>query len=286
MDVPNSSASGAPAVKAPALACDCHIHIYEPGLPAQGAVPTNAGVAAYRQVQALTGTARAVVVQPRPYGTDNTATLRAIRALGADRARGIAVVAPDIAESALQALHDGGIRGVRFSFHVPNAGAGDFGAVESLAGKIAPFGWHLQLHWTADQIAEQRALLQRLPVQVVFDHLGRFPVENATSHPAFPIVGDLLESGRAWIKLSGAYLDSKAGADGRYADTDIIARAWLALAPDRAVWGSDWPHVTEPVHKPDDALLFDLLARWCGDETTRGRVLVDNPARLYGFDSC
>lgn len=285
LPVPNSAARRRPALDAPAGACDAHIHIYEGDIATGDYAVENADVAAYRKLQAVLGTSRAVIVQPRVYGTDNSVTLRAIKMLGLEHARGVAVVAPDIAERDLQALHEGGIRGIRFSLHAPNAGAGDFPVVERLAHKAASLGWHLQLHWTADQIAQQRSMLERLPVQLVFDHLGRLPLADPCAHPAYSVIADLLQAERAWVKLSGPYLDSVAGAGGSYRDTDTLAQRWLAIAPQRAVWGSDWPHVTEPEHKPDDAELFDLLGRWCADDGIRRQVLVDNPARLYGFDS-
>jgi len=124
----------------------------------------------------------------------------------------------------------------------------------------------------------------RLPGTVVFDHMARLPQPAPQAHPAFTIVRRMLENGRTWIKLSGAYLNSAIGAAGSYADTDTIARHWAQQAPERLVWGSDWPHPTEPLDKPDDAALLDLLTRWVPDERTRHRVLVDNPAELYRFD--
>ncbi|TEA74100.1 2-pyrone-4,6-dicarboxylate hydrolase [Allopusillimonas soli] len=272
-----------PNTAAPTDACDAHIHIYEQGSERRAAAVENADVAQYRQIQALLGTRRTVVIQPRVYGTDNSVTLRAIAALGAADTRGIAVIAPDIDDTALHALHEGGIRGIRFSFHAPNENAGGFDVVEALAHRVQTLGWHLQLHWTASQIVENAAMLQRLPGQIVFDHLGRLPLAEGTSHPAFSVVRRLLEDGRAWLKLSGAYLNTRQGMGG-YHDVDDIARAWIRAAPTRLVWGSDWPHVTEPARKPDDAELFDLLARWCGDSQVLERILVDNPARLYGFD--
>lgn len=285
MTIPNSGACRPPLASRTAFSCDAHIHIYEPGVPAEGEPPSHADTAAYRKLQALLGTTRAVIVQPRVYGTDNSVTLRAIQALGAEHTRGIAVVGKDIDEAQLARLHEGGIRGLRLSLHEANASAGGFDIVEQLAHKVAPLGWHLQLHWTAEQIAQQQSLLRRLAAPIVFDHLARFPVTAPLSHPAFPVVRELLESERAWLKLSAPYLDSAVGGAGRYQDTDAIARAWLAIAPHRTVWGSDWPHVTERTQKPDDAQLFDVLARWCGDEATRRRVLVDNPAQLYGFST-
>jgi predicted TIM-barrel fold metal-dependent hydrolase len=155
--------------------------------------------------------------------------------------------------------------------------------VEPLAHRVHALGWHVQLHWSADQIAEHAALLERLPCTIVLDHLARLVLPDAQAHPAFAVVRRLLDNGRTWIKLSGAYLDSKLGAEGGYADTTAVARAWVRHAPERVVWGSDWPHPTERGAKPDDAQLFDLLHQWVPDEAVRRRVLVDNPARLYDF---
>jgi len=126
-------------------------------------------------------------------------------------------------------------------------------------------------------------MLARLPCTIVFDHLARLPLPDAQSHPAFGVVSRLRDKGRTWIKLSGAYLDSQLGAEGGYADTTGIAQAWVRQAPERVVWGSDWPHPTEN-EKPDDAVLFDLLSEWAPDDATRHRILVENPAKLYGFE--
>jgi predicted TIM-barrel fold metal-dependent hydrolase len=157
-----------------------------------------------------------------------------------------------------------------------------FDMVEPLATRVAELGWHVQLHWTAAQIVEHEPLLARLPSTIVFDHCARLPLPDGAAHAAFPIVCRLADAGRAWIKLSGPYLDSIEGLDRRYADAAPTARAWISAVPDRLVWGSDWPHVTE-THKPDDPLLLDLLGEWTNDTATRDRILVDNAATLYGF---
>jgi predicted TIM-barrel fold metal-dependent hydrolase len=291
MDIayPNSSGTHKPVGTAPEGACDAHMHIYDRrfalfGSP--GAMVDKATVDDYRLQQQRIGTQRTVVVQPRVHGTDNSVTLDAIRALGPAHARGVAVVRPDVTDAELERLHAGGIRGIRFTLYTPTNAATDFSMVEPLAQRVHALGWHVQLHWNGDQIVEHAALLARLPCTIVFDHLARLPLPDALSHPAFGVVSRLRDSGRTWVKLSGAYLDSKTGAAGGYADTTGIAQAWVRQAPERVVWGSDWPHPTEPVaSKPDDALLFDLLSQWVPDEATRRRVLVDNPALLYDFPS-
>ena len=135
----------------------------------------------------------------------------------------------------------------------------------------------------ADQIVENAALLEGLPTQVVFDHLGRLPQPAPLEHPAFAIIRRMLDRGRTWMKLSGAYMDTNSGAP-TYADKTAVAQAYIKAAPERVVWGSDWPHPTEkPEHKPNDATLFDLLTEWAPDEAQRRRILVSNPEALYGF---
>jgi predicted TIM-barrel fold metal-dependent hydrolase len=245
-------------------------------------VERDATVDDYQRVQARLGLTRTVVVTPRNYATDNRITLDAIQRLGPERTRGIAVIRADVSEDELQSLHAGGIRGIRFTLYRQEFAVVDFDMLEPLAKRISRYGWHVQLHWTADQVVAHRDMLERLTAPIVFDHLGRLPLPEGTRHPAFDIMRGLVEGERAWVKLSGAYLDSQVGDAGGYADLDPIARSWIAAAPERLVWGSDWPHSPVSV-KPDTGRLFDLLSRWAPDARVRQRILVDNPARLYGF---
>jgi D-galactarolactone isomerase len=292
----HSSGGAPPRTRAPAHACDCHLHIYDPRFPEaegaeQGDTPQQATAGDYRRIQQRLGTERAVVVQPRPYGTDNRVTLDAIAQLGAERTRGVAVVTPAVTDAELQALHAGGIRGVRLSLTTADPKAyspTQPHMLEPLAARIAPLGWHLQLHVAAEQTVAHAEVLRRLPCPIVFDHLARLPHGAAgPRHPAFGIVRGLLLEGRAWVKLSGAYLSTDEGPP-THGDTHAVARAWVDAAPDRLVWGSDWPHPAAEAHPrfphvPDDAQLLDLLAAWVPDAAQRDRILVDNPARLYGF---
>jgi predicted TIM-barrel fold metal-dependent hydrolase len=282
--VPNSSGMSAPRFRVPPLACDSHLHIYDARFrmawPSLRATP-DASVAEFRLLQQRLGTTRAVVVQPAAYGTDNAVTVDALEQMK-PHARGVAVLHPEVTDRELQALHDAGVRGLRFSQHDPRTAVTTPGMIEPLANRIADLGWHVQLHLKGDQIAEMGSLIRRLPTQVVFDHMGRIPQPFGVRHPAYEIVRERLDAGRAWVKLSGPYLDSQTGSP-RYADVKPVARGYVAAAPERLVWGSDWPHPTERDRKPDDAVLLDLLQEWVPDEPTRRRILVENPATLYGF---
>jgi predicted TIM-barrel fold metal-dependent hydrolase len=282
--VPNSAGTSLPRLKAPALACDSHLHIYDPAFPMAWPklrAQPNASATEYRLLQQRLGTTRAVIVQPAVYGTDNGAILQAVRTLGAERTRAVGVLHPTVTDAELDELHAGGVRGLRFTQHDPATAVTSPDMIEPLARRIAERGWHTQLHLRGDQLAAMADLVERLPGTVVIDHMGRLPQPQGTAHPAFAVVRRLLDSGRGWVKLSGAYLETEVGPP-RYPDATKVARAYVQAAPERCVWGSDWPHPTETT-KPDDAILFDLLQEWVRDEPTRHRILVENPASLYGF---
>ena len=280
--MPNSAGTARPRLKAPANAADCHIHIYDPRLPQlpSRSQVTNAAVPDYRLLQKRNGTARVVIVQPRNHATDNQVTLDAVAQLGAN-ARGIAVLHPTVTDAELKRLDAGGVRGIRFSLGAPATAVVALDMVEPLAKRIAALGWHVQLHWPGDLYVENAALLRRLPCPIVIDHMGRFPPAAGIAHPAWKVILGLIEKGQTWVKLAGAYLNTQLGPP-TYADATRVAQAFVKAAPERLVWGSDWPHPSEK-NKPDDALLFDLLAEWAPDEVTRNRILVANPEALYGF---
>lgn len=263
------------------LSCDSHIHIYAPG-DTPASVPHSATAADYALVREQLGTRRAVVVTPAVYRTDNRVTLEAIQALGPADTRGVAVLHPDATDATLQALHAGGVRGLRFTLFDPATAVTRIDMVEPLAHRIAPLGWHVQLHLNAQQIVEHAALLERLLGRLVFDHRGRLPVsaEGAAPHPAEAVLLRLLDRGQTWIKLSAPYLES---ATGDYSDLAANVARLVNRAPQRMLWGSDWPHPTEKVARPDARTLRTALAQWVPDAATRQRILVDNPAQLYGF---
>jgi D-galactarolactone isomerase len=287
--VPNSVGTAPPKLKAPANACDCHHHIYDPArfpMPPnpnpRRPVPSNGATPDYRLLQKRIGTTLSVVVQPRHYAIDNAVTLDALAQFGGN-ARGIAVVHPTVTDAELKRFNDAGVRGIRFSLGDPASAVVKPDMIEPLAKRIAPLGWHIQFNVDGEQVVELADLLRRLPVPLVFDHLAHPPLPAGIGHPSHAIVLGLIDQGRAWVKLSGAYSNTKIGPP-EYPDATRIAQAFVEAAPERLVWGSDWPHPGMPDNnKPDDAVLFDLLSVWAPDEATRTRILVQNPETLYGF---
>jgi len=279
-----STGTETPQAKAPPNATDCHFHTYDRRYPAAAGaslLPEDASPADYQALQRRIGTTRGVIIQPSTYGTDNALQLASMQALGPDRFRMVAVVAEDVADAELQRLHGLGVRGVRFNLTLP--GSLTPASLPVLAPRLAALGWHCQINMNARQLADAETMLVALPGTLVFDHLGQVPQPAGTDSPSFAIIRRLLEAGRAYVKLSGAYITSKDGAPG-YADAGRVAAAYVRAAPERVVWGSDWPHPTAPVdNKPDDAVLFDRMAEWAGGAAGLQRILVDNPARLYGF---
>lgn len=280
-NVPFSSGTGTPQLKLPRDACDCHMHIYDdrfPVAPTATLTPPNASVDDYRKLQARLGCSRNIVVTPSTYGTDNRVTLAAIEAFG-PTARGIAVVGPEVTAAELRTLDDGGIRGIRF-----NLTLGAFLTPEMiapLARRIADLGWHVQLNVTPETLIAMEETLLALPTPIVLDHLARIPQPQGTSHPAFAVVRRLLDKGHSWVKLSGPYITSKDGS-ADFADAGRVAAAFADAAPERMLWGSDWPHPTK-TDKPDDAKLLDLVEAWVPDTSRRQMLFSDNPARLFGF---
>lgn len=280
---PFSAGTQPPRTALPDLACDCHMHIYDsrfPIAPTAKLTPPDASVADYRKLQARLGLSRTIVVTPSTYGTDNRVTTEAIRELG-PTARGVAVVSPDITDDELKAVDAAGIRGLRF-----NLTTGAFltpEMIEPMARRIADLGWHIQVNMTPEQMLAQAGMLAALPVPLVIDHMGRIPQPEGVNHPLFALIRRLLDGGRTWVKLSGPYISSADGS-ADFADVARLGRALVEAAPERLVWGSDWPHPTRDADaKPDDAAMLDVIAGWAPDPAVRQRIFVTNPAELYRF---
>lgn len=277
-----SAALKKPRLQAPPGACDTHMHIYEPRFPILpgAAVPPVAPVSAYRKVQRRLGTERAVVVQPNAYGKDNSCTLEAIAALGITRARGIAVIDGATPDAEIERLTRAGIRANRF--HLMKPGFLGWDVIETLSARVQPFGWHAQVQFNGHEFPDREAVLKRLPGIVVIDHVGRFHDPVPVDHPAFKALQRLVDTGRFYVKLSAPYESISRDGPPLYRDVGALAKALVNQAPERMLWASNWPHPGQKT-VPDDADMLDLLLDWAPDAVTQRRILVDNPAALYGF---
>ena len=287
--VPHSVGLNRPGHALPPLACDSHMHIFDTRFapsPHWKRTPPDAPVAAYRQLQQRLGTSRTVVVTPSTYGTDNACTLDALDQLG-DGARGVAVVAQDVGDAELDRLHARRVCGLRVNFVSPQSwGETTPEMLTTLARKVARQpGWHIQVFMHPEQIVAWASVLAALPVPLVIDHLGCIDPAQGPAAEACGVLRRLLDGGNTWVKLSGAYMRSTVHGPS-YADTLPLGRALVQAAPERLVWGSDWPHTTEAPGTVNDADLVDVLQAWCGSTEVMDRILVDNPTQLYGFGFC
>ncbi|MBU4609275.1 amidohydrolase family protein [Achromobacter sp. GG226] len=274
-----------PAVALPALACDCHVHVYDdqyPAAPNARLRPPNATPVQYRALQARLGLTRVVLVNPSTYGTDNRALCAGLAAFGS-ASRGVAVIEGRESDATLRSLHAQGVRGVRLNLSLGVTGSLD--DLEALAHRIAGLGWHLQLLMPPQQLADAAPRLAQLPVPLVFDHFARLPSATALTESAHAHVLRLQAAGKAWVKLSGGYIVSP---EHRVSDPTLtpLARSFIDNAPERVIWGSDWPHATSSAGThpwPDDAEQLDCLAHWAQTPARLQQILVDNPSTLYDF---
>jgi len=271
----------APRLPTPPNACDTHMHIYEPGyqLRAEASHPSQPGTLAhYREVQKKLGLTRTVIVAPSGYGADNTCTLEAMAKLGSS-ARGVAIVDPAAPDAEIDRLTKGGMRGIRYHMR---GGVLTWDTMPRMAARVAAFGWHVQLQCESRELSEHEAIITRLPCDLVIDHMGRFDAATPADDKDWRLLMKLLATGRCWVKLSGPYYGSKSGPP-LYADKARIAKELIKAAPERMVWASNWPHPSYKKNFPDEGKLLDLVADWTQDESLRKKILVTNPARLYGF---
>jgi predicted TIM-barrel fold metal-dependent hydrolase len=281
----------------PAGACDCHVHVISdpaefPFAPDRVYTPPVATADELLELQRLLHLDRVVVVQPSIYGTDNSATLDGMRRLGRARARGVAVIDEQTSAAALDDMARAGIVGIRVNLETvgevdPKASARKLAAA---AGRAKDRGWHVQVYTRLPIIAALAEQLRALPVRLVIDHFGGARAELGPQQPGFEALLSLLRSGNTYVKISGCYRSSSAAPD--YADAAPLARGLIAANPERIVWGTDWPHPdaargrprdVTPYYPIDDGQVMNLLAGWAPDPAIRKKILVDNPARLYGF---
>ena len=272
-----------PAFLLPRDTCDTHVHIWGPfdRFPLAKGAPYTPPERTSNDLVALherLGVDRAVIVQTTVYKSDNRAMLDGI-AQSNGRWRGVALIDESFDDAAFRALHEGGVRGVRFGFVKHLGGVPDLALVRRTAARIAPMGWHLVLHLDAGNIPEFLDFFSEFGLPVVVDHMGRVPVRDGLDQTPFRLLLELLKRPNWWVKVSGAERISETGPP--FADAIPFAQRLIAAAPDRVLWGTDWPHPNVR-WEPDEADLVDLLPRFA-DAAALQRVLVDNPARLYGF---
>jgi predicted TIM-barrel fold metal-dependent hydrolase len=227
------------------------------------------------------GIERAVIVQASCHGTYNDVVLDAI-AFSDGRYRGVAVVDDTFSVDALRRMDDGGIRGVRFNFVKHLEDTPDPDVFDRVIERIEPLGWHVVLHLDAADIVEHEERFRALPMPIVIDHMARVPTADGLEQEPFKMLLRFMENPNTWVKITGAERISAVGPP--FHDAVPFAQALIAAAPDRVLWGTDFPHPNITRHMPNDGDLVDLLALYAPDPETRKRILVDNPARLYGFE--
>ncbi|HUK08840.1 MAG TPA: amidohydrolase family protein [Stellaceae bacterium] len=272
-----------PRFRLPPAACDAHCHVFGPQAkfpfaPNRRYTPEDAPKEMLFALHRALGIERSVIVQASCHGTDNAALLDAI-AMDPSRLRGVAVVDDSFSDADFRRLHEGGVRGVRFNFVRHLGGAPDAAIFRRVIDRIKGLGWHVVLHLDAPDIVPLGEMMRRLTLPFVIDHMGRVDSALGVEQPAFQALLHLARIETCWIKVSGAERISKAP----YHAALPFARALLNVSPERVLWGTDFPHPNLN-HEPNEAALVDLIPSFASGESAQRRVLVDNPARLYGFD--
>ncbi|HVY59261.1 MAG TPA: amidohydrolase family protein [Xanthobacteraceae bacterium] len=279
----NQATRRKPQFKLPPLACDAHCHVFGPAAkfpyaPNRRYTPEDAPKEALAALHAHLGIGRAVIVQASCHGTDNRAMLDAI-ADNPQRYRGVAVVDDSFTEADFRKLHEGGVRGVRFNFVRHLGGAPDQRVFERVLDRVKGLGWHVVLHLDAPDIIPLSDMIRKLPLPYVIDHMGRVPASGGVEQPAFRALLELLKDERCWVKVCGSERISMPP----YSEAMPIASALVAAGGDRVMWGTDFPHPNS-THDPDEADLVDLIPQFAPSAEAQRQILVDNPARLYGFE--
>lgn len=274
-----------PSYKAPPGACDTHCHVFGPGdvfpyAETRKYTPPDAPKEKLRELHDALGIERAVIVQASCHGTDNRAMLDAI-ATSDGRYRGVCNADPSFTGEQFEELNAGGIRGVRFNFVKHLGGAPDLGKMRGIIRKVAHLPWHVELHFDAKDLLEYEQVLDDIPLPIVMDHMGRTPVADGVDQAAFQaLLKKLADSDKLWVKVSGCERISASGPP--FVDAVPFARECIAAAPDRVIWGTDWPHPNVKT-MPNDGDLVDLIPQMAPDPEMQQKLLVDNPARLFGY---
>ena len=274
-----------PCFQLPPVSCDAHCHVFGPAAifpysPRRRYTPPDAPKESLMALHRFLGIERAVIVQASCHGSDNRAMLDAIAASGG-RYRGVAIVDESVTDRDFRDLHLGGVRGVRFNFVKHLGGMPDLHLFRSVLPRLKAMGWHLILHLDAADIVELSEMLATLPVPFVIDHMGRVKAGDGLEQPPFRALLKLMRREHAWVKVCGSERVSSAGPP--FHDAVPFAQVLIAAAPDRVLWGTDWPHPNIACHMPNDGDLVDLVPLIAPDAAMRQKLLVENPARLYDF---
>ncbi|HTC31044.1 MAG TPA: amidohydrolase family protein [Candidatus Acidoferrum sp.] len=273
-----------PAFVAPAGAVDAHCHVFGPGdvfpyAPQRKYTPGDAPKEALFELRDFLGFARNVIVQASCHGSDNRAMVDALVTAG-DKARGIAVVDPEVSTSELAEMHAAGVRGVRFNFLKRLVDTTPREHYVQIAEKIIPLGWHVVIYFEAPELEDLTPFITSLPATVVIDHMGRPDVDFGVEHPQWQrFIALMDEHPNLWVKVSGPERLSKIGSP--YDDVVPFGRALVERYPDRVLWGTDWPHPNMTTHMPDDGTLVDFIPRIATTQALQEQLLVRNPMRLY-----
>jgi 2-pyrone-4,6-dicarboxylate lactonase len=274
----------APSLALPPDACDAHCHVFGPAAKFPYAAdrsytPPDAPVENLRRLHAKLGVSRAVIVHASCHGTEMEVTLDAI-ASSKGRYRGVACVEDGVTDRELERLHAGGIRGIRFNFVKHLGGVPDLSVFYRLLARIKPLGWHVVLHFDAEDIVSQRELLSRIDVPFIIDHMGRVKAADGLEQAPFQSLLALYRNNPlAWVKVCGA--ERVSNGKRPFLDAVPFAQALIAEDPSRILWGTDWPHPNITKDMPNDGELVNLFAKICPDPATQRRILVDNPTRMY-----
>jgi predicted TIM-barrel fold metal-dependent hydrolase len=267
------------------LSCDSQAHYFTtsphyPVVPKAAYQAPDASIDDLLKMHRTLGIDRGVLVHPIPYGTDNSLLIQVLKQAGPNY-RGIAVINDSVSDKELQRMHDVGVRGIRFSFLQILGIRPDLDLFYRTLERIAPMGWCVKVHFGADEIFELEPIFRRVRIPAVIDHIGQTNVGRGLEQPAFRLLLDLMQQPNWWLMLSNGDRNSATGYP--WDDTIPFAQALQDIAPDRLVWGTDWPHVRYFQKMPNDADLLELAYRYMPDPTAQQRILVDNPARLFGF---
>ena len=274
-----------PKFKPPPLACDAHCHIFGPAskfpyAPDASYHPPDSPFEGLQRLHQILGLERAVIVHASCHGSDMRATLDGI-ARSNGRYRGTAIIDEGFTERDFEAMHAGGIRAVRFNFVQHLGGRPDMAFFQRTVARVKEMGWHLILHLDATDLVEFDAMFKKIPVPMVIDHMGRVKASDGLDQQPFKVLLEWMKNEKFWVKVCGPERVSSMGPP--FTDAVPFARKLIEAAPDRILWGTDWPHPNVGKHMPNDGDLLDLFAQMAPEPDLQKKILVDNPARLYGF---